>query len=397
MKIRSFIFSVSIILVMTIVFSSLGFADSALQDTGTVDGNSILNTSEMFTEHDLLQSPSLKDAGSCTVTSESDIHIAEEGIFVLTGTASKTTIYVEAPDDASIQLILDSLSISNQDLPCIYIKSCDKVYITTIGDSALNVTGPFGSDGETNTDGVIFSRSDLVLNGTARLTINSTDNGIVSKDDLKVTGGTIAIHAEAKALEANDSILIYDGTLELTAGTDGLHAENEEDDSLGYVYICGGTLQIDADDDAIHATSILQIDDGYITASGSEGLEGTRIQINGGTLDISSWDDGINASDRSSSYDMGIEINDGDITISMAQGDTDGIDSNGDLTVNGGTINITGMSSFDADGTVEYNGGTIIVNGTQMDDIPVQFGMGGMGDPGGMGESRGSRNGGGRW
>ena len=156
-------------------------------------------------------------------------------------------------------------------------------------------------------------------------------------------------------------------------------------------------MQIDADDDAIHATSILQIDDGYITASGSEGLEGTRIQINGGTLDISSWDDGINASDRSSSYDMGIEINDGDITISMAQGDTDGIDSNGDLTVNGGTINITGMSSFDVDGTVEYNGGTIIVNGIQMDDIPVQFGMGGMGDPGGMGESRGSRNGGGRW
>ena len=54
----------------------------------------------------------------------------------------------------------------------------------------------------------------------------------------------------------------------------------------------------------------------------------------------------------------------------MADGDTDGIDSNGDLKVSGGTINVTGSSTFDYDGTATFTGGTIIVNGTQVDDIP---------------------------
>lgn len=39
----------------------------------------------------------------------------------------------------------------------------------------------------------------------------------------------------------------------------------------------------------------------------------------------------------------------------MADGDTDGIDSNGDLVVNGGTINITGQSAFDFSSNATYN------------------------------------------
>ena len=62
----------------------------------------------------------------------------------------------------------------------------------------------------------------------------------------------------------------------------------------------------------------------------------------------------------------------------MGAGDTDGVDSNGNIYVNGGTINVTGNSTFDYDGTAEFNGGTIIVNGTQVDTIPNQM-MGGKG------------------
>ena len=56
----------------------------------------------------------------------------------------------------------------------------------------------------------------------------------------------------------------------------------------------------------------------------------------------------------------------------MAAGDTDGVDSNGDLYINGGTINITGQSAFDYDGEAVNNGGTIIVNGSRTDTIPNQ-------------------------
>ena len=268
--------------------------------------------------------------------------------------------------------------------PVIYAKTADKVFVTTSGDSSLSVTGSFTSDGSTKTDGVIFSKCDLVLNGTASLTVSSAKNGIVCKDDLKITGGTYQIAASSKAVEANDSIRIYDGALNLTAGTDALHAENEEDTSLGYVYIGGGTLNLQAGDDGIHATSVVQIDGGTITVKAAEGIEGTYIQINGGTLGIEASDDGINAARKSGSLTPTVEFNDGDITIVMGAGDTDGVDSNGNIIINGGTVNVTGNSTFDYDGTAALNGGTVIANGQQVSSIPNQM-LGGRGMGGGWG------------
>ena len=66
----------------------------------------------------------------------------------------------------------------------------------------------------------------------------------------------------------------------------------------------------------------------------------------------------------------------------MGRGDTDAIDSNGDLYINGGTLNITAESPFDYDGTSEYNGGKIIVNGEETNTITNQK-MGGGGPMGG--------------
>ena len=83
-------------------------------------------------------------------------------------------------------------------------------------------------------------------------------------------------------------------------------------------------------------------------------------------------------------------MNGGYVTIVMGAGDTDGIDSNGDLYVNGGTIDVTAQSSFDYDGTGEYNGGTIIVNGSEVSELPNQM-MGGRGGMGGFGGGGGRR------
>ena len=77
-------------------------------------------------------------------------------------------------------------------------------------------------------------------------------------------------------------------------------------------------------------------------------------------------------------------MNGGEVTITMGAGDTDGVDSNGNIVINGGTISVSGQSTFDYDGTAEYNGGTIIENGVETNTMTNQtFGPGGMGGPGG--------------
>ncbi len=363
--------------------------DTALAGSSYTGSTPFFSADALFTERDLEQTPDLSKAVYHTVTDGTDIHITEKGVYVIRGTAKNVTVFVEAADDAKVQLVLDGVNITTANFPCIYVKTGDKVFITTVNDSSISVTGTFAMDGTTKTDGVIFSRQDLTLNGTAALTVSSTYNGIVCKDDLKITGGSYTVTATSKAIQANDSIRISDGAFYLTAGTDALHSENDEDDSKGYIYIGGGTFTIRAGDDGIRAQTVVQIDDGDIRITASEGIEGTYIQINGGTVYIQASDDGINGAYKSKAYDVAIVINGGDITVVMGSGDTDGIDSNGDIIVNGGTINVTGNSSFDYDGTAEYNGGTIIVNGQQVSYIPNQFMGGGMFGRGGWGAKGG--------
>ena len=371
----------------------------------------IYSKADLFTERDMIQEADLSEAEMISVTSGEDVRITSAGVYVLSGTASETTIYVEADSEDKVQLVLKGLNITNETFPCIYVITADKVFITTSADSSLSVTGTFRKDGSTKTDGVVFSKQDLVLNGTAALSVSSTANGIVCKDDLKITGGTYRVQAAKKAIEANDSIRIADGVFELTAGTDGLHAENSDDDSLGWIWIGGGSITIKAGDDGIHAVSVLQIDGGTFNISSAEGMEATVIQINGGTVGITSSDDGINAASKSSAYQAAAIFNGGEISISIGAGDTDGVDSNGDIYVNGGTISVNGNSTFDYDGTAQYNGGTIICNGQQVASIPNQMmggrggwgnnggwqnngGMsGGQGGPGGQGGGRGGRGG----
>ncbi len=341
--------------------------------------------SDLFTTRDLAQNADLSDATAVNATDGSTYTITSDGIYVLSGTASDFTVVVEAGDEDKVQLVLDGLNVTNEDFPVIYVKNADKVFLTsTETESTLSVTGSFTSDGSTNTDAVIFSRDDLVLNGLGTVTVNSTANGISTKDDIKVTGGTWNINCTDDAIEAHDTIAVGGGTLNIVSSKDGLHAEYDDDQTVGSVTIEDGTLNIKAKDDGIHATTTATVNGGSLTIEAAEGIEATQVYINGGSLDIDAGDDGINAGQKSKALNVGITITGGDITINMGAGDTDAIDSNGYLTVTGGTLDLYAQSPFDADGTITYTGGTIYVNGSLTNSINVQM-MGGMGGMGGWG------------
>ncbi len=360
---------------------------------------SIIDTSSLFTNRDLEQTADTTNATKITVKSGEDITISEEGVYVISGTATDCTITVDADSAAKVQLVLDGVSITNADAPAIYVLSADKVFVTTASGSSneLTTTGEFAAIGDvTNIDGVIFAKDDLVLNGQGTLTINSSASGVVGKDDVKITGGTYNITATEHGIQGKDSVAIADGTFNITAGTDAIHAKNDEDLTLGYAYIAGGTFNLNGASDGIEGYAVVQIDGGDITIDSQEGIEGTYIQINGGTIDVTATDDGINASDKSSEYDIVLEINGGDVSVNMASGDTDALDSNGSLFITGGTVNINAQSAFDYIANAAMTGGTVTVNGEQVSEITASMMGGGMmgGPQGGMsGGSMGGRGG----
>ena len=362
-------------------------SNTASETSAKTVSNGAVNADELFTSRDTEQSADLSDAVTHTLSDGKDISITAVGVYVIKGSAEDVTVTVDADGQDKVQIVLDGATITNTDAPAIYVKSADKVFVTTTNSqNTLSVTGSFTADGETNTDAVIFSKDDLVLNGEGTLNISSTQNGVTSKDDVKITGGTYSITSTADGIEANDAVAISGGSITVKSDKDGVHAENSDDDSKGSFYMGGGSLTVTAADDGIHAVTVAQFDGGECTVSAAEGIEATYIQINDGKITIEASDDGINAANKSSAYSVKAEFNGGETTITMGQGDTDAVDSNGDLIINDGTITINAQSPFDYDGTAEKNGGTIIVNGEETDEITNQFGgMGGMGGgPGGM-------------
>jgi hypothetical protein len=311
---------------------------------------------------------------------DNTVTISDEGTYIFKGTLSDGSIVVDADDSDKVHIIFAGVNISKSTTAAVYVKSADKVVITLAPntENTLTNTGDFVAIDDNNIDACVFSKDDLTFNGSGSITISSeTGHGIVSKDTLCVTGGTYTVDAEKHCLAGKDDVRIMNGTFNLTSGKDGIHGDNDEDDELGFVYIEDGTYTINAGDDGIHSSASLKILGGTINIEQSyEGLEGHTVDISGGTIDIISSDDGINAAGGDTGSDPGqgdseayINISGGEITIDASG---DGVDSNGDLYVSGGTLTVYGPVSG-GDGAIDYGdgnttakitGGTVFAFGT---------------------------------
>lgn len=202
--------------------------------------------------------------------------IQEEGTYLFSGTLEDGSIIVDADKTDKIQLVLSGVSIHSETSAPIYVRQADKVFVT-LGEgtqNSLSNGGSFTPDGDTNIDSVIFSRDDLTLNGTGSLSITSpVGHGIVSKDSLRITGGTYAIEAESHGLSGKDDVSIASGSFDIVSGKDGIHGENDEDTSLGSVYLENGTYRITAGGDGISASGSCRIVDGEYTITAGGGSE----------------------------------------------------------------------------------------------------------------------------
>ena len=231
---KRILFGIIILFMTILVFTGcqLKSKNDASSSSASKSTTSVISTSDIFTDRDLEQDIDTSDATTYDIEDNKNVTIDSEGIFVISGTAKNVSIIVDADDEDKIQLVLKDVTITNSDMPCVYVKNADKVFITTMSTNSLSVTGTFTSDGETSTDAVIFSRDDVVFNGNGSLTIQSSDNGISSKDDIKITGGTITINCVNDALETHEMIAVAGGNLTIKTSKDGFHAEYDDNDTI---------------------------------------------------------------------------------------------------------------------------------------------------------------------
>ncbi len=321
-----------------------------------LDGSWDLSTAVAIT----LQGDSASVSGKGAAYKDGVVSITAAGTYVLSGTLNDGQILVDAGKEDAVRLVLNGVQINCSDSAAIYSAQSRKTIITLAENTANTVedgTVYTYAEGEYEPDAAIFSKSDLTINGEGALTVTGNfNNGIGTKDDLVITGGTITLTAAKDGLRGRDSIAIHNGTFDINVPGDAIDSNNDEDETKGWVSIDGGTFKITAGDDALHAESDLTVNAGDIDiAQCVEGLEGVTVTVNGGTIDLKASDDGLNAAGGINSSDSSeryvVRITGGTLTVDA---DGDGIDSNGSVYFEGGSVFVSGPTN-NGNGPMDYN------------------------------------------
>lgn len=300
-------------------------------------------------------------------TSEGEtVTISQAGTYILSGTATNGRIIVSADKKAEVKLIFNGLDITCSDNAPLLVSKAKKVYIV-LEDGTENVLTDSASyslgEDDSNTDGAIFSKADLTINGSGTLTVNANyKHGIVSKDDLVITDGNINVISASTAMEGKDSVKISGGTFNISAGTNGIKSTNTEASDKGFISVTGGSFTVVTNNDAFEAETVLSIQGGSFDITTGGGSANASMKSDG--TPNRNWQNNM-GNGGGGPNGMGRPDDNGNIVItggniSVASGDN-GMHANGNLTISDGTVDITKSYEGIEGSIVTIDGGTISV------------------------------------
>ncbi len=232
-------------------------------------------------------------------------------------------------------------------------------------DGALYVNG--GTFTINSADDSFHSNSDATINdGT--YTISSGDDGIHADSALLVNGGTITVIESYEGLEGLN-ITINDGKIDITASDDGMNAAGGNDASGfggrggdGFKGMQAPDSAQRPDDTSNNTSDNTQKPDDTSDTAQTTGNITVAAQKQDNTSDTAQ------DTDTASDDEMWMVINGGYVHV-LAGGD--GLDSNGDLTINGGEVYVDGPSDngnsaidYGEKSSFDINGGTVVAVGS---------------------------------
>ena len=316
----------------------------------------------------------LSDAGMSTnASTEAKVEnnictISQPGVFTVTGEMTGGQIVVDVDKavypDGVVELDLSGMSLTNTENSPIYIASiADEVVISAKNGTENTIsdgTGYTNADGDT---GAVYSKDDIKFKGKGKLTVNgNAADAIVGKDDIKIYNGTLVVNAADDGIRAKDTVTIgntsSDGTevdysnLSVTVKTkagDGIKATSTDVSStakqLGLVTVNGGTINIESYADGISAEQFFTMNGGDLTIKTYEGSSytGSGTAAGGNTGGWGGPGGGMGMDGNSNKTDVSAK---GIKAVGLYDEAGTTWQSVGDITINGGRITID--SSDDA-------------------------------------------------
>ncbi len=330
------------------------------------------------------------ESNATTVTMSADnsaVKIDKAGTYVITGICPDGNITVKK-GTTGVVLILKDLDLTSTTGATLSVNKGAEAKIVISG--SVKLTDAEDPDDENSTDADVADAFDgaaikvkagasACITGSGTLTVNGN-----AKNGIKVSGDETDGYGS----------LIFDGaSITINAANDGINAAYD-------LAILSGSLTVNAGDDGIHADRILTV--GSATASPTvtigksyEGIEATVVNLAGGTISVTSSDDGINAANSDdlfkSELDYSINVTGGSVTVNAG---FDGLDSNGNINLISGSATIQ-SANRSGDAGLDYDGSLYVSDSFDLNNasgVAGPDGMGGMmggmpGQTGGMGRN----------
>ncbi|MFH1120619.1 MAG: carbohydrate-binding domain-containing protein [Bacteroidota bacterium] len=317
------------------------------------------------------QSKALKSKQAMTLSGGNiTIHASGNAVLEASGSGYDPSYCTAIKSDVTVTISGAAITITSSGLAGKGISS-DTDIVMTSGTVAVTTTG--NGAVYTNTSGVLdayvatclSADGNITLSGGSVTTTSSGSGGKGISVDGSLTIGTADLSPVLQITTTGTRIHISG------SGPNASYAEAKAIKSDGAVVINNGDITIASADDGIKSEISITINTASVNITNSvEGLEAPYITINSGDVNARASDDVINATfGDGGEQDDGslLTINGGYIVLNTTGGD--GLDSNGDILVTGGTTIVHGPPSspevgMDYNGTCNVNGGFLVISGT---------------------------------
>ena len=368
----------ALLIMGTVACGKRGSGETSSSSTGTGE---VLSTSADSDDASLwdgesgtmleLEGSSIRVTGSGVKVEGTIATIAAAGTYVLSGTLDNGQIVVDCGKNDMVHLVLNGATISCSDSAPLYMRQAGKT-ILTLQEGTVNTV----TDGESyvyadeeaeEPNAAVFSKDDLTINGGGTMNVLARfNNGIASKDTLKIVGGVLSVQAADDGLMGRDALYIAGGDVTVDAADDALKSTNDTDTQKGFVQIDGGRLLVTAGGDGIQALTSLLITGGEVTMTTGGGSGNASADAAGN--DRPGWgdwgggasDDGDEPSAKGLKSDDRIAVTGGVFNLDCSD---DAIHSNNIISIDGGDFQIvTGDDGVHADSTLTVTGGTMEIS-----------------------------------
>ncbi len=242
-----------------------------------------------------LSDSNIKIAGSGAQEKDGSVTISDGGVYVISGRLSDGRVMVDA-DGKEVTLVM-----SGADITCsyssplyIYKSKTTTVYLapgtenTLTDGESYTFNDSYSSAEEEEPNACFYSKSDLIIGGSGKLTVNANfNNGITSKDTLRIDSAVLNVSSKNHGVNGKDFCTLKGASVTVTSGGDALRSTNDTDTSLGYITAVNSTLELTSGEDGIQAETVLTMSGGSwkIKSGGDSALDyGSSATVTGGTV-----------------------------------------------------------------------------------------------------------------